>query len=277
MINRFSPKETAALRALARYKFLTYEQMKMLKIGKHRPNLSKVMNGLSEVKRPYVRKIPNRPATPVKFYLTKKGKDALIQLYDCDPETILLPKTIIYTDTQDQKHRTSIISIQIAFDLACLEQRMPMLFCLRYFDSTGNNRIDKNLKSRTAFHFTDTQTVKADLIFAIQTAKQKELYILELENGKDTQKGIEKCINHAKALFRGSVNQKFDFQKGYRTLWVFEHKSIMFKVMEGLQQMPLFDTIREYFLFKPLEETSTAIFSDWLNVSGDHKNLYYID
>lgn len=277
MINRFRPKEVAILKALARYKFLTYNQMIRLGIANHSSNLSTVVKGLRDMKKPYVKKISHRIGSPVKHYLTKRGKTALVELYDISEEEINHPKGAILTDTQDQKHRTSIISIQIEIDLACQAEGLSLLFCDRYFDSTGNNRIDRNLKSKTAFHYTDTKTVKADLIFSIQTSKQEEYYVLELENGKDTAKGVEKCVNHAKALLKGSLNEKLGFSTGYRVLWVFEHQSIMDKTIVKLQSIPFFEHLHEYFLFKSLDQVSENILAGWQNVSARERNLFYRD
>ncbi|MEL6669855.1 MAG: hypothetical protein AAFP08_12845 [Bacteroidota bacterium] len=276
-INRFRPKEIAILKALARYKFLTYDQMIRLGIANHTSNLSSVTKGLREVKRPYIKKIPHRVGTPIKHFLTKRGKDALVELYHLQESDINYPIGSILTDTQDQKHRTSIISIQIEVDLAAQAEGLEMLFCDRYFDTTGNNRVDKNLKSKTAFHCTDTQTVKADLIFSLQTPKQQEYYVLELENGKDSAKAVDKCINHAKALLKGSLNEKLGFSTGYRALWVFEYKSIMEKVIVKLQSISLFEHLHEYFLFKPLNQIEKEILSGWKNVSARERNLYYRD
>jgi DNA-binding MarR family transcriptional regulator len=277
MINRFTPKEASVLKAIGRFKFLTYGQMIRLGIDKHKSNLSKVVTGLRDRKRPYVKKIPNRIGDEVKHYLTKKGRDALAELYSVSEAEILFPKGNILTDTQDQKHRTSIISIQIELTLSSERVSVPMLFCDRYFDTTGNNRVDRNLKSKTAFHYTDTKTVKADLIFSLQTTKQKELYIVELENGKDTLKAVEKCANHARALLRASLNEKYNFPGAYRCLWVFEHESIMIKTQERLQQLAFFDNLHEYFLFKPLDAIQENVFAGWQNIAARQRNLYYID
>jgi len=181
MINRFRPKETIILKALARYKFLTYEQMIRLGIANHTSNLSVLLKGLREIKRPYVKKIPHTFGTHVKHYLTKRGKTALVDLYGIPEASINYPKSAILTDTQDQKHRTSTITIQIELDLACQAEGLDLHFCDRYFDTTGNNKIDKNLKSKTAFHCTDKRTIKADLLFSLQTPKQQEYYVLERE------------------------------------------------------------------------------------------------
>lgn len=262
-------------KALARYKFLTYKQMSLLGIDKHRPNLRKIVAGLTDRARPFVKTIPREEGTPLKFFLTRKGKDLLVELYGVDPETILYPKGTISKDTQDKKHRTTTVTLQVQLDLACREEDIQVLFAHRYFDTAGSAR-ERTLKSKTAFYYTDSRTVKADIIFMLQTPKQQELYTIELENGKETEKGVEKCIKHAQAVLRGSLNHRFNLSYGYRSLWVFEHESIMLKTLERLQTVPLFENLREYFLFKTIDQFADSVFTDWLNVSGDRKNLYYI-
>ncbi|MEO0627113.1 MAG: hypothetical protein AAFY91_08995, partial [Bacteroidota bacterium] len=231
--------------------------------------------GLKEGKKPYVKAIPKRVGIPLKYYLTPKAKKVLLELYDFDDSEVKLPKGPIYTDTQDQAHRTRTISIQIELDLACQSKGLRIDFTDRYFDTVGNNRVAKNLKSKTAFHINNHKTIKADLIFGIETEKQLEYYTLELENGSDSQKAVDKCIEHAQALLKGSLNEKFGISYGYRSLWVFEREVIMDKVIERLQQVPLFEHLHEYFLFKPLAAIEKDFLSGWKNVSAVERNLYY--
>ncbi len=263
------------LKHLAKYKFLTYGQMIRLGIDNHRSNLSNAIKALRDRKTPFVRKIPHRFGCEAKHYLTPKGKDLLIERYDMEEEEIQYHKGVIVTDTQDQKHRTSTIDIQIAVDFAAQESRVQTLFIERYFDTTGNNRVARNLKSKTAIVYEDKKTLKADLTFMLQTPKQKELYLLELENGKDAKKAVKKCFNHAKAILLGSANQKYNFQQAYRTLWVFEHVSTLWSTLEKLSEAPFFQNLEEYFLFKPLEEIEHSFFTRWVNLGGKERKMYY--
>ena len=146
----------------------------------------------------------------------------------------------------------------------------------RYFDTVGNNKLDRNLKSKTAFLFDAKNSVKADLVFMLQTPKQKELYVVELENGVDTKKAVEKCINHAKAMLLKSANEKYNYKQGHRSLWIFEHKSIMEATMERLRKSPFFINLTEFFLFKPYKEIQDDFFENWYNVTGQKRKLYYI-
>ena len=213
MINRFSDKQIAILTNLAHYKFLTYDQLIRLGVSKHKSNLSNLVAGLRDGKSPYVRKIPHRFGVPAKHYLTKRGMEVLVELSKAEEKDIHFPKTVITTDTQDQKHRTSTVDIQIAIDQAAIASGLEVTFCDRYFDTTGNNRVAKNLKSKTAFIYEGGKTLKADMTFMLGSEEVEELYLLELENGQDAKKAVPKCIMHAKAILSGSANQKFDYNK----------------------------------------------------------------
>ena len=273
--NHLTEKQTKVLCALARYKFLTYSQMQRLGIERHRSNLSNVMTSLRDRRVSYVRKIPHQFGVEAKHYLTKKGKDLLCNMDLVPEEEIHFPKGIITVETQDQKHRTSIIDIQIELDLAALQSGVDVLFCDRYFDTTGSNKRAKKLKSKTALLYEDSKTLKPDMIFKLKTPKQEELYLLELENGKDAQKAVPKCLMHGKAILRGSANHVYNHPRGYRTLWIFEHASTMRAVQEKISTLNFFTHLHEYFLFKPLETISTDFFSGWTNLMKKERRMWY--
>lgn len=275
MYERITDKQILVLLSLAKYKFLTYTQMKRLGIDKHSSNLSNLLASLRDRTSPFVRKIPHRFGIEAKHYLTSKGKDVLLELDYLSEEKILFPKGVITTDTQDQKHRTSTVDIQIELDYAARQNETKVLFCDRYFDMTGNNRVAKNLKSKTAIVYEGRKTLKADMTFMLKTTTQRELYLLELENGHDAEKAIPKCDNHRKAILLGSANELYDFKSGYRTLWIFEHRSTMESVLEKLKTRKDFKGVQEYFLFKPLEEIGEGFFRGWTNLAGKERKMYY--
>lgn len=279
MIERLEPKQIRILKALARYKFLTYKQIIRLGIFNHKSNLSNAMIGLRDRRRPFARTIPHGVGSgDARHYLTKFGKKVLLQLYgeEYSESTIQFVDKVIYTDSQDQDHRTSIVRIQIELDFACYENDLQLILCERYFDTVGNRRKDNNLISKTAIEFEKGASINADLTFMIQTPFQRELYLLELENGNDVKKGLKKCIKHGKAILSGTANEKYNHPHGYRTLWVFKTKSTMHGTMKLIQSSPFFDNLREFYLFKSLEEIKSEFLGGWMNASGQERKLYYI-
>lgn len=275
MIQRINDKQKAILEYLAKYKFLTYDQMILLGIDKHKSTLSDLVSRMKSRKRALVKKIPHRVGVAAKFFLTKKGKDLLVEEYDMKEENILYPKGVIKTDTQDQKHRTQTISFQISLDKSCKKNNISVLFCDRYFDTVGNNRMNKDLKSKTAVLYSPTKSVKADIIFMLETHKQKELYLLELENGKDTKKAVEKCERHGQAIVLGSANEKYNHLRGYRSLWIFEHESIMNTTIKRLQTDDFFTPLTEYFLFNTTTQVEKSFFENWVNLRQQEREIYY--
>lgn len=278
MIRRINRKQKLILLAIAKYKFISYKQVVRLGIEKNLNKCSGLFAPLRDSSRPLVRKIQHRGfGMPCKHYLTPKGKNILLELCDdLKEEQIKLPKGVITTDTKDQRHRTLTIDIEIDLYLACeVVEGMRVIFSDRYFDKVGNNRISKNLKSKTGIYFNDTQSVKADMVFKMQTTTQEELYFMELELNKDTQKSVNTAIEYAQAIARRSANHKYNFPRGFRVIWYFEHESIMRCVMERLDQNPIFQNLKEYYLFKHIGQIGDDIFDNWLNIEGKKRRLFY--
>ena len=270
-------RQAKILKALGTYKFLTYEQMIRLGIGKHSSNLSTEFKMLMERRKPLASKIPNRIITiPAKHFLTKYGKDFLVDTFDWNESQVKYLKKNPEKDTQDSKHRTTTIDCHIELNLCCQRDGVELLFCDAYFDMVGNNRMNRNLKSKTAILWNEKESIKADLVFILLTSKQKELYFLEIENGNDTKKAVEKCVNHGKAILLGSANKKYEFKSGYRTLWIFENKSTMTNTIKRLNENPFFKNLSEYFLFKTTDSiASENFFSNWQNVKAQKRKLFY--
>ena len=258
MISRLNPKQLEIVKNLGRFKFLTYEQFIVLGIDKHIPNLSNLVTQLVKIN--FVGKIPQRIGNKAKFYLTKKGADYLLETHEMEAH---YPIGKIATDTQDTKHRTAIIDLHIAFSI------YDLVFFDRYFDTTGSVR-EKSLKAKTAIK-TSKGIVKPDAIFMIQTPKQKELYVLELEMGKDKKKSFDKILAHSSALREKQLNRQLNFNAGYRVLLIFEHQTIMHSTLELVKDSDL----KEYYLCQSLEDFSDPQ-EGWINLLKEPRQLFYV-
>ena len=277
MVRHLNNKQCRLLKACGRFKFLSFDQVQRLGIEKDKGNISRLFKSLRESRKPLVRKIPHNNGEPAVHYLTPTGRKVLIDLFpDEETENIHFVPTILYSNTQDHRHRMTTINIQIEIELCCIENEICLGKVERYFDTVGENRVSKSLKSKTAFLYDNLHSVKADLIFFLQTQKQLEMYVTELEMGKDTKKAVTKCVRMAKAILLKSANIKYGFERGYRTLWIFEHESIMFSTMNRLKENPFFTHLSEYFLFKPLPAIGYRFFEGWLNLTGKERKIYYL-
>ena len=124
-------------------------------------------------------------------------------------------------------------------------------------------------KFKTAIK-TSKGIVKTGCHFYDQTSKQKELYVLELEMGKDKKKSYEKIIAHSTALKEKQLNHSWNLIPGYRVLLVFWKRNIMHSTLELVQDHAL----KEYFLSKSLEMDSDPFYG-WINLVKEPRQLYY--
>ena len=147
------------LEALATFKFLTYEQLIRLGIGKYSSNLSKDFKFLTERTKPLASKVRKRYVTDtVKFFLTKHGKKYLIKNQNWREDEIkYVPQSNI--DLKQIDHVISTIDCQIGLHIACQNSDVEVLFCDTYFDKVRDNQINKKLKSKTAFLFNQKESV----------------------------------------------------------------------------------------------------------------------
>jgi len=272
-----SNKGFKAIEALAHYKFMTFQQMVKVGVATHASNLSEPISDLIESNTPLIKRYRRSVTDQYVHYLTKRGAMYLVRHHKYNLENIKFPIGKIKKSTQDARHRIATIDFEIELCNACKHANFDLLLCDRYFDTVGNNRRDRDLKSLTAFLYNNRQSVKADLIFKIDVGdNQEELYTLEIERGEDTKKAIDKIIPHHAALLKGSLNYKMNHLKGYRSLWVFQYEATMISTITRLQKDDTLMQCKDYFLFKTLDSISTDNFwSGWLNMAGDPHSLYY--
>lgn len=276
MFTRYNDKKLKILSALGHYKFLSYSHMKRLGIETHTSNLSNLLKDLIQARKPLVKAIPHRPNFEKMFYLTNHGADVLSELTDIDKEAIKFPKHKVNTSSPEQKHRSQVIRFQIELNLAADFEESKVEFCDRYFDTTGNTR-ERNLKSKTALLYEENKAIKADMIFMLQLPNgTKELFTHEHENGSDSQKSIDKMIQAGKALLIGEAHEKYDYNKAYRTLWVFEQSGTMKAVLKKLDGNIFFENMKEHFLLKAEKENEGDFFGGWRNLDGEERRLYYL-
>ena len=118
-------------------------------------------------------------------------------------------------------------------------------------------------------------SIKPDITFMLHSTTQNELFLVELERGRNAKKSIEKAVKHAEAMLTGAVNKRYDFQRGYRVLWIFEYENLIDTVLKELSSQSLFEPLTEYFLFKPLSQIGENIFLSWRNVAGKERRMFY--
>ncbi len=263
------------LLALAKYKYLTVSQLTNLGIMKDKRNVSKKVKELRD--RGLVKSIaygftPKIGRVENVNHLSVKGKNILMDDLEMEEDEIRMPIGRSNTFFKDYFHRRSTIDFHINLENWAGQSEVQVLLFDTYFDKLGNNRRSKNLRAKTKVDLPNGYIIP-DAVFMIESVKsEKELYLVEVYNGKDTLRTLKQLKKHAEVISIGSVNEKYDFHSGYRVLSVFEHESMMEAVIERMSEDQYFKNLKAHFLFKSIADLAEGNFMEnWFNFQKAYK------
>lgn len=265
------------LEALARYKFLTMSQMLKLNIGTTQYNyLSRQIKSLNDRKKALIKRQSYQAPQVSKgriegmYFLTKRGHETLVYDLHIDKEKIKMPigKTMAY---RDYFHRKYTIDYQIALDKWAKANNANIPFFDTYFDKIGNNRVSKNLRSKTRITFSDSEYFIPDGVYFVEKEGKKRLHLMEMYNGKDTGRVVKQLHKHGKALSFKYSHKQFNIDENisYTIALVFEFESIMKATIDRIQEDGSFVSIAQYFLCKTLQEVNEGKLDMWVNLNGE--------
>jgi len=277
------------LLALAKYKFLTPSHLVALGIMSKTKGINKALSELREGLR------KNQPLTTYQsfggdedggkkeyfHFLTKYGKQALVEHLGLFPEEI---KLLIGTATpflNDYKHRKHTLSCEIALNLWAEAHQLEIPFCNRYFDTLGNNRRNKNLRSKNKFKAKHGSFFVPDMAFQIKdfSSQKESLFVFEMYNDKNTLRKHEQLKKHVEAIELGSISDVFEVSYGHQVLLVFSKTSMLEATFKRIQNDPFFINVKDFFLFKAFNEIKSqpARFGEnWFNLRGEKVSLFVL-
>lgn len=272
---------------LARYKFLTISQLLDLDVGTSQYKyLWKQIASLRDRKTPLVKcqrfsvTAPPQGKPPQRiedwYYLSNAGKKALINELRFENE-IKMPIGRGNLAYKDYRHRRRTIDFQIALERWAISIGMEIPFFDRYFDKLGNNRTDKNLRAKTRIDFKEKDFFIPDGAFKIANDQLEKFFLLEIYNGKDTNRTINQLHKHATALTKRYTHQAYNLpkNKSYNIVLIFQNESLQNAVVERVNnQEKAFSIIQKYFRCKSLNQLKEGDFnSEWITLSGENNNL----
>lgn len=275
------------LAKLAHYKYLTIEQL--LDIGDigttQYTYLWSQITSLRDRKKPLVgcNSFPNPNPRKGKvhsvYYLNTRGKDTLINDFGFFEEDVRYKVGRSLTVSQYQ-HRKLSVDYQIYLDKFLTRGEMEAPFFYAYYDTTGNNRTSKNLKSKTRITLSNDKHFTPDAVYKIERSdSSKELHLFELYNGKDTKYIIKKLDQHAEAMAFGKVHEHFKLPKNtpYKVIVLCTYQSALDGIIKKAQVDPRFAHFYKHFICKDLERWDIAsedFFETWLNLYGENSLFF---
>jgi hypothetical protein len=255
------------LENLARFKFLSTTQLKKL-TGKSISYTREQITSLYERKyiKAYHLEKPSKAENI--YYLSEHGKDVLLQNDKAFADDIKIPKGVPLV-VRDYVHRKNFIDIHIALYFYLKEKGITIEKFDAYFDKQGNNRTAHNLEAKTKIDIGNNETYMPDGVMITNNFEEKEMYLIEMYNGKDTGRVVEQLAKHGRAIALGTPAKKYNIQKNPIILSIFEFDSIKQAVIKRLESNPKFAPISNYFYFGYLSEIQEGKVESLFTVHGE--------
>jgi hypothetical protein len=269
------------LLALARYKFLTASQLHVLQVGKDIGWIRVQAKELTEGSNALIERItfnilPRQGRLEGVFYLSKKGKDTLMQDMNIHETEIKIPignSSLFY---KDYTHRKNTIDFQISLYQWSEQQEesthIDFFDC--YFDKIGNNRTNANLQAKNKILIGNDDYIIPDAVFRIDTPPRPYLFLFEMYDGKDTKRVLEQVKKHVRAIALGSPSEKYTYAFTHRVILLFEHETMKNAFLERTKNEPYFSEVAVCFRCKSIAGVQTDFFRGWENLKGESGGLF---
>jgi hypothetical protein len=275
MINRLTSVQSNILIELARYKFLTASQLHRLNVGKDAGWIRTQAKELEKRSTPLIERItfgivPREGKLEHVFYLTKQGKEALIEGMNLHQDEIKLPIGNASLFYKDYKHRKNTVDFQIAlYQWTDTREDLQVDFFDCYFDKLGNNRTGGNLEAKNKILIGEDDYIIPDGIFMLSNADRKFLYLFEMYDGKDTKRVFEQVRKHVRATALGSPSEKYNHQHAHRIILLFEFERMKHAFLERTKNNKYFSEVAQLFRCKSIEGINEDFFRGWENLKGE--------
>lgn len=267
-----TPAKENILFALAKYKFLSSRQIERLGICHyiHATKNIKSLRDIGLVDSISIGTIPKMGRIDNLNFLTPKGAKLLKN--STEIEEIQHPKNPNNFFSNDFIHRINTLDCWIGFEIWAKNKGYDIDFVDAYFLKNGAIKRG-GLESRTRLHLEDGTHYEPDLIARYTDSENKRhLFILELYNDISATRPTKSLKKSLKGLIMGSATDKYNHDRGYRVLAVFEKGNVMENTIKNVQAEPEFSQMKPFFLFKTLG--NIADFGErWSDKDFDFINL----
>lgn len=260
--------QTEILEHLGYFAYLTVSQLARL-TGKSLSYLREQLAILTH--RKYIRSYHVEVATRVRaenmYFLTKDGSTVLLDNNKIFTEIRVPVSTPLFVrDYFHRKHYTDLL-ISIVQEFRKRDVTISLLYS--YFDKTISNKKDAVLRGKTSIPVGNTFFMPDGILITEQNTT-RTLYLLELHNGKDTQRALQHTIaSHALAIAQGSPGKTFGISANPFVLCAFEYEGCKQAVIKRLQQNERFLPLQQFFYFASLDDVIKDCANVWHTIADD--------
>jgi hypothetical protein len=262
-----TPSQLTILKAIGRYKFLTISLIDTLKIFKNKVSIYRAIAPLKDGKKPLVIAHsyglhPTKGQLESLLYLTKYGKELLVDS-GIEESKIQIPinKTLVSTD---YFHRVFTISTFVYMDIFLKSTSNHTIFYHYYFDKAKKEPNKRYRQAKNHIKLNNDKFIIPDAVAKFKYEDKVYLYLIEIHNGKDTNKIFVQVLNHINAINLGTPKEKYNHPKNNRVAIVFEHKSCMEALIKKISSEPKLNNYLKLFIFNSFENIKKDFNNNWL-------------
>lgn len=268
--------QAAILQSLARYRFLTIDQMRALGIntGKSKTHIYAVVAELCEapalVGRYAPKPIHGKGSFPSLHYLTKRGADTLAELTQGNVDGFKFPKGKV-TLSRMLVHLTRCVWCEIHARQWADTNGHTTDFYFNDFDTEGSNRTGKGGKLRklTRVDLNSGERLIPDAVFQLTDPKgTPRLFLLEVHNEMRSKRIHDKLAEYREGIAEGAIQRHFKYDYSPRILTIFEEQRHIEHALLGMQKSGKFRGWEPYFYLKTMEELQTDFCHEWKTLGG---------
>jgi hypothetical protein len=276
----FTPQQTAILSSIAKYKYLTVNHFKALKIGSSdrliRDNL-KILRDRKLTEKMSFGTIPIKGRFQDLHFLTERGAKMLIESLDLEPEEVKHPSRASTFFKNDYLHRVSTIDLMISFNQWAEKNGYTIDLFDTYFDKVGSQRAtETGVQSKTRFDLPNGKNISPDAVIKYEANGKNYLFCLEVYNGKDTKRVIEQIRKLTYATFEGIPSKKYNHNKTNRNLILFEFEDYKNYAIDRIKKDPYlsqFEGLEKVLFFSSIEAQKLDFGANWTDLNGKSQNL----
>lgn len=276
----FTPQQTAILSSIAKYKYLTVNHFKALKIGSSdrliRDNL-KILRDRKLTEKMSFGTIPIKGRFQDLHFLTERGAKMLIESLDLEPEEVKHPSRASTFFKNDYLHRVSTIDLMISFNQWAEKNGYTIDLFDTYFDKVGSQRAtETGVQSKTRFDLPNGKNISPDAVIKYEANGKNYLFCLEVYNGKDTKRVIEQIRKLTYATFEGIPSKKYNHNKANRNLILFEFDDYKNYAIDRIKKDPYlsqFEGLEKVFFFSSIEAQKVNFGANWTDLNSKIQNL----
>lgn len=276
----FTPQQTAILSSIAKYKYLTVNHFKALKIGSSdrliRDNL-KILRDRKLTEKMSFGTIPIKGRFQDLHFLTERGAKMLIESLDLEPEEVKHPSRASTFFKNDYLHRVSTIDLMISFNQWAEKNGYIIDLFDTYFDKVGSQRAtETGVQSKTRFDLPNGKNISPDAVIKYEANGKNYLFCLEVYNGKDTKRVIEQIRKLTYATFEGIPSKKYNHNKTNRNLILFEFDDYKNYAIDRIKKDPYlsqFEGLEKVFFFSSIEAQKVDFGANWTDLNGKSQNI----